>query len=367
MNIRQNILNWARRRIDRPVVGLDISDRSIKYIAFGSRRNISCEFFGEFDIPEGLIHEGEILDEDGTIRFLSSWLDRNGRQLRSSAVVASLPEEKSYVRIVQLPRVKRDQVENIIRWELEAHIPLKQEEIAYDYEIIEPFEGVSDHLDVSVIAFPRVIVDSYARVLNGAGLFPIALELESQAIIRAIVRPLYSPKARLIVDIGRHRTGVSIFSSGTILFTTTIQIGGATFEEQIAKEIHITTTEAAQYKKTVGLDREGKGGEVFAALVPVVAALSDELKRTIQYYHDHVEHLHGAHSRINEIFLVGGDANLDGLDTYLASTLRLPVSRADPFTVLKEEFHLLAPPLPRNQSLAFATTIGLAMRDVRHM
>lgn len=361
-NFKNRILQWVEPFIRLPVIGFDISDRSIKYVELSSKKYLEMKRFGEISLPEGVIVSGEIQDKEKCIAIMKSWLLREGRPFASSFVNAALPEEKSFVRLIQLPKVKIEDVSNAIRWEIEANIPLSPAELIYDHEIIEPLEGNQDHFDISITAFPKNIVETYVEVLKGAGLEPLALELESQAIARAIIPRQHEKTARVIIDMGRLHTSFILYSGDAIIFTTTIDVGGKIFEENIARALNVDMDKAVQIKKEVGLNRKEYGGKVFPALVPAMATVANEVKRTVEYYRLHTAHTHGASPAINEILLSGGDANLLGLDTYLASSLKLPVRAGDPFANLKRYMHTSVPPLSLNEAMVYTSAIGLAMR-----
>jgi len=365
MAIKEKILKWVDSFIRLEAAGLDISDRSVKYLKFRQDTKLGFDFFGEFDVPEGVIEKGEIKQEEELIKVFQKFLQREGRHLRSSFVVASLPEEKSFFRLIQLPKMKKEEVANAIRWEIEANIPLPAEDLLYDYEIIEPVGGDFDHFDIMITAFPRDIVDSYVRALKQSGFNPLALEVESQAIVRAVIPQLREYSARIIVEMGRTRTSLILFAGGAIVFTTTLELGGLTFEENIAKVLSVSPAEALNIKRDTGLNRKAYDGKIFMALEPALSVLADEVKKAIDYYQDRVKHAHGASPEINEVLLTGGDANLFGLDTYFASILKIPVRRADPFAAIRGRFNYLIPPFPQNQALAFTTAVGLAMRGIR--
>ncbi|QQG45577.1 MAG: type IV pilus assembly protein PilM [Candidatus Sungiibacteriota bacterium] len=361
--MKEKIVNLVRSLIKFPVVGLDISDTSIKYIKLRSGGLLSL--FGEFTIPANLIVGGEVKDEEALVKILSSWLGKEGRELRSSFVVASLPEEKSFLRLIQLPRVKRDEVAGAVRWEIEANVPMPVEDLVFDYEIVEPLEDHLDHFDVVITAYPKTTVDSYVRVLSRVGFRPVALELELQAVIRAVVPEVRTHEAKIIVDMGRNRTSFIIVSGGAIVFTRTVDLGGRVIEENIVKALAVSEEKATALKKEFGLNKKAFEGKIFTALSPLVSTLAEELKHAVAYYESHAAHLHGASPGVASILLSGGDANLYGLDTYLASALKIPVHHTDPFIVLRKMGGPVVPPIPKNQSLAYATAIGLALRGAR--
>jgi type IV pilus assembly protein PilM len=358
------------QRFRSPIAGLDISDQSIKYFFFrttGKSGATGLSASGEFAVPEGIIVKGEIKNEGELVRLISGWRTEEKEIPAGAFFSVSLPEEKSFLRVIQLPRMKEEEISHAIRWEIEANIPLAFEEMMYDYEIITP-TGTGeqpDHLDVIVTAFPKALVDSYVRVLRGAGLPLAALGLESEAIARAIVGDFHDGIPRIIADIGRTRTSLIVCIGGVLMFTTTIELGGQVIENSLAKAFQISQEEALHMKMRIGLDRKERNGAVFEALLPVMAVLGDELGRVVEYYQHHAAHMHGVPDTIASVMLVGGDANLLGIETYLSSALRLPVAVADPFIGVYPANAFTLPPLRKNESLTFATAIGLALWGIR--
>ncbi len=361
--MKQFIIHRISNLLRFPVVGLDISDRSLKFLKLAINKTIEFEAFGETEIPEGVIIEGEIKNENALTDVLKKWKQENARHLHSSVIVASLPEEKSFVRLIQLPKVKPEEVANAIRWEIEANIPLPPDNLAYDYEVAESSAGALNHTDAVVTAFPRFIVESYTTAVKSAGLTLAALELESQAIARAVADSSRPNTARIIIDIGRTRTSIIICAGRAIIFTSTIQLGGNTFEDNISRALKVNRARAKEIKETMGLNRSSNK-DVFTALTPALSVLVDELNRIITYYEEHQEHLHGVSQTIEEILFVGGDSNLFGIDTFVASAVKVPVELGNPFINIMPRFSASFPPMQRTDLLSFATTIGLSLRTI---
>ncbi len=366
-NIRrmeEKIVQFVESFTRPPVTGMDISDRAIKFLKFTTaRRGVAIETWGEFPLPEGALVKGEIQNRDGLVASLAAWR-RKSAAGAGSLIVASLPEEKSFLRTVKLPRVKPEEVANAIRWEIEENIPLPSNELIYDYEIIAPSSPPADHLDAMLTAFPKAIVESYLDAFRRAGLQLAALELESQAIVRAVTPDLADRRTRVIIEMGKSRSGIIVWAGGAITFTATIDLGGKILEENIARSLDISPEEANAVKKLVGLDKRAYDGKIFQALIPALDALKDELQQTIAYYREHLEHIHEPDTAIQEVVLAGGDASLKGLDTYLASILKTPVRRADPFAAVRSRLPSIVPPIPKQRAAEFTTAIGNALRPL---
>lgn len=352
--------------INPPFFGIDISDLTIKFLKVGGGAKTNSkkiDYFGEIKIEPGIVTEGEIKKEKELAEILKNSLkDSRGKKIPEKFVVASLPEEKSFVRIIRLPRLKKEEVDSAVRWELEGNIPLPIEQAYYDYEIISAPGPADDHIDVLITVFPRIIVDSYAAVLKDAGFSPIALELESQAISRATINENLFDKSVIIIDIGMTRSSFIIFGAGSIVLTLSIALGGRNFNNAIAEKLGISPEDAEKLKKEHGLDKNYKNGVLIEALAPMISALIDQIKKQSWYYKEHSGHIHGAPDYISKIILVGGDANLVGLEKYISVAVKKPVVAADPFTNIYGINYKNVPPIPKNTSLKYTTCIGLALR-----
>ncbi len=355
----------THRVLEPPAFGLDISDLTVKVGCLERRGNtIRVNYFGEFPIPEGLIVGGEIQKEPELTALIRAWFrGPEARPVRIRTCIASLPEEKSFVRILELPNVKAEDVGHAVRWEVEGVVPLPAEEIFYDYELVAGPAPAAGHRDVLITAFPKKIIESYHRILTGAGLLPLALELESQAISRAIVTDALAARSLILVDMGAVRTSFIIFAGGSLVFTKSVGIGGRDFERAIAEGLGVPIAEARQIKIEAGITRTYRGGRVWRALEPLLARMVSELKDVLAFFRDHPRRLHAELADISAVYLCGGDANLIGLEKYLATAVKKPTVLAEPFARLALPSGAV-PPIPRNDAMKYTTTIGLALRGI---
>lgn len=354
----------TRRVLEPPAFGLDISDLSIKFAHLKRRgRELSLEYFGETSIPEGVIAGGEIKKEGDLAAILKDGLrTAEGRKVSERFCIASLPEEKSFVRVIKLPNIKSEDVAHAVRWEVEGIIPLRLDEIYFDYAIIPSAKTPSKQFSVLITAFPRNIVESYHSVLRRGGFTPLALELESQAISRSVVPRTANQKAFIIVDVGATRTSFIIFSESSVVFTKTIAVGGNGLELAIANALKVSITEARKIKIDNGLNKSYSSGSVFETLLPHVETITSELKQQLVFYADQVIRNSEVSADIERIMLCGGDANLIGLEKYIATAVKKLTVVGNPFV----NFNLppgAIPPVPKNQSLKYGTAIGLALRE----
>lgn len=343
-------------------VGLDISDKAVRFLGFREgKEGFRIDRFAEKKLDRGVVSSGKIKDENKMRETLSLLAKEHNLKF----VRASLPEEEAYLFSMNLPKVSKSEISESILLQLEEHVPIKGSEAVFDYEIIT--ESVNGY-ELEVSAMPSIVVESYAAIFDESGLVPISFEIEAQAIARAAVKK-GDPNTYMIIDIGQAQTGISIVSAGTVIFTSTLEIGGILITEDIARSFSMSFAEAEKIKRERGLIRHSgrrKGDkDIFSAVLGAITALRDEINKHYIYWHTHKETETGSIRKIEKIILCGGESNLKGLPDFLSKSLRVRVELADVWcNVLKSSDYV--PEIIFDESLSYATAVGLALRDTQH-
>lgn len=354
--------------------GLDISELSFKICKLKKRReSLRIEVLANFPLEEGVIENCEIKNEEKMISALRSALKT--LKLRTKEVVASLPEEKSFLQVIKMPIMTEEDLRSAIVFEAEKYVPLPIDQVYLDCQIIGSSNEKS--FDVLLAAVPKNISDSYATVLEKAGLKPVAFEIESQAIVRALIKDGFSSEALLIVDLGAIRTSFIIFSRKSISFTSCLPFSSHHLTEIIAKNLNISLEEAEKLKLKYGLeevlaskfeDEDEKTRkireEIFEALIPALVDLAQQIKKHLEYYESLAAEgdLLPEERKIKKIVLCGGGSVLKGLREFLEMEVKIPVEIGNPLVNLGEK---QKPNISFEDSLIFTTAIGLALRTIK--
>lgn len=333
---------------------LDISDKSIKYgELLATPLGLRLGRFGNEKIPAGIVVSGKIENENELVRILSSLAKRENLHF----VRISLPEEQMYLFSIELPKIVGADVHEAILLQIEEHIPLKAADTTFDYDIISENEKT---IFVEVLAVASTIIDSYISIFKRSGLVPLSFELEAQAIARAVI-PRDDPNPVMVVDFGEARTGASIAHNGRVFFTTTLDIGGISLTNMIAKNFSISFEEAEKMKRSYGLSSTSNVDDIFPAVLNGISVLRDELTRHYVYWKTHEED-GTKHEKLDRIILCGGDANLTGLSNYLQASMMMKVENANAWvnvTTMKSS----VPDMSFEESFGYATVLGLALAD----
>ena len=343
-----------------PSTGVDISDTSLKYMMFKPVTHVAKERqiqkFGDIDIPAGAVTSGSINNPEQVTAVLKEFK----RETKSEYVRVSLPEERAYLFETEIKsNTPLKEVRGLLEFKLEENVPIPSRDVIFDFTIIPETEDTRS-TKVAVAAYARDTIQTYYDVCIEAGLKPLSFEVEAQAMARAVI-PNDVKGAVMLVDFGKTRTGIGIVYNGTLLYTSTIDIGGNQLSSALRQVLgDVAESDLTRLKNTEGLNRRLESSDVSDALLSVVSIIKDELVTRMQYWHMRSDI---QKRRIGSIVLCGGSSNLKGLPTYLTETLGVPCVRGN---VWKNAFSLdeNVPPIDKPHSLGFATAIGLASKDI---
>lgn len=337
-----------------PAVGLDISDAAMRFVELvETRKGFVIGRFGDLAIPRGVIESGEVKKMD-TLRAVFSELKKVHNL---EFVSVSLPEEKAYLFELKLPLMKRNEIRGAIELVLEEQVPMSASEALFDYDIIKEDESFI-YLSVSVV--PSALVEVYLEALSGTGITPVAFEVEAHSVARSII-PEGDNGTFMTVDFGRTRTGIAIISLGVVQFTSTVQVGGGSLTDVIAKNLKVSYDEAEKIKHEQGISGEKVNEEIALAMMSTISILRDEISRHQDYWQGHVDDYGKKRPTIQKIYLCGGDSNLAGFTSYLASGMKCPVELANTMINVNNLDEYI-PEISFNDSLRYATALGLSLR-----
>ncbi len=342
------------------VFALDLSDLSLKIVQLTcNKKGLSCFIYGQSAIPEGLIEQGEIKikKQAELAAFIKKAVLSIGKgKIKTKYAAVSLPEEKSFVDVLRLPKLKKQQINQAVTFEAANYIPVPLDEVYFDFEVINSPYPTNDCIEVLIAATPKKIIDDYILVLGLAGFKPFLMEVESLSLARALVRQDINHHPLLIVDFGQLHSSFAIFAGSSLRFTSTIPISSRELNNLLMKELNIDIKKAEEIKQTEGLWGERK---ILDAIIPALTDLTEQIQKHLDYYHSHTPANQRNHS-VEKILLCGGGANLKGLAGFLANSLKLKVELGNPWVNIFSPSSKKVLPITLEQSINYATALGLA-------
>lgn len=346
-------------------IGIDISDHSFKLVELKKRRGkIGFQALGKVDLPPGVISKGEIQDEKRAVNFLHSLVNKPkfGR-VESKYVVASLPEMKTFVKLLKINSAAED-VPEAVEAEAEKHIPFLADEVYMDWQEIGK-DGKENKKLVLAGVSPKNTINQYFNLFYSAGLSVESLEVEPVAIVRSILKE-ENPNLKnamgknyIIVDLGYNHTTIIVYSKNTILFTSNVPFSGKEITEDIASKLDIKNSEAEKKKRKMG-SKSKNYKKIKKVIDTKMEELDKRLGRVIEFYQESFSN----RGHIDSLILIGGGAGLNGFRKGLSS---LPAStevvRGNPFMHLDIDKKSKEKIKDINKA-SFATSVGLGLSGV---
>jgi type IV pilus assembly protein PilM len=344
--------------------GLDISEASIKVMQLEPSKNGFLPYaFSEVPLAAKVMNNHIIINELKLSQNILAAVEA-AKKITTKRVVVSVPEAKSFVRVVEIPQMPAGEVTAALPWEMEQDIPVPVDQVYLDWQFIK---NIGDKMQILVMAASKEYVDPLINSLKLAKLIPIAIELDSQSMSRALIGKEESKKAVLILDIATTQSTFIIVENGNIQYTSSIPIAGNAFTESIARSLGVPAVDAEKIKRERGLTTEARRGSTREAILPLLDNIIDEIKNVSRFYEDHSE----LHRPIEQVILCGGSSRMTGISDYitarlgLGSTHGLNVGLGDPFVNLMADQKTAKKSIfAKTDPLAFTTVIGLALRDI---
>ncbi len=287
------------------VLGLDLGSHSIKAVelAQGLRSVEVVRFHAE-------AREPEVPLASQVARMLIS------RSFRRDNVVAALRGDRISVRRLSFPFVEKRRIAQAVPFEVEDQVPFDLDEMVIDWAPTGR-EGSTAHV-VSVLA-PRTEVSALVETLHEARCDARVIESEGLALAN-LASSFEFPGTRLIVDIGHSKTTVCAIREGVAMSARSIGVAGRSFTEAIAQERSLSLEQAERWKHERGIAEPGVGSP-FPRADAVLTRLANEIRRFAQSLEGQIP------GGIGGIVLIGGGAQLERIEEWIADRTELPTER----------------------------------------
>ncbi len=312
-----------------PIFGIDISQSSIK-IARLKKKSVGLvpHIIDEFEISETC----ELFSGSGEVSScdeVRKGLLHLKKKYKIEFARISIPEEKTYVFRVLVPRDALNTIEDFVLFNLDQYVPLEPQDVLFDYKILEAPKG-ADKIPVVVTVIPRHIIEQYTSIVESCGIMIVSYEAETHAISRAVIeRGNSNPYIIINVD--------------TYVIT-----------------ISIVEEDLVQYTQTLNCDPQGQTRQLSEG---TLAELRDTLKKVIIYWLTSQEQKESS-KKLENVILTGEAIHSASLINFLESNLFVNATVGNTW---KNCFDINAyiPEISKQESLKYTTCVGLCLSRLK--
>lgn len=342
------------------MIGIDVSDRSIKVVEITGEENAWLRTAGWSPVEPGLIRNSVIQDVPAVQKTLQRAMQKCSPAPQGNSAVLSIPERQSFVRVLELPSMSDTELNEAILWAIREHIPYDLDRMYIDWQLLQAAAKRPGYRQVLIGAAQKNVIDPLLQVVDGIGLQVQALELEAQAFVRSLLpRDCAEVQGVLLIDLGATSTNIIFFDQGAIRFTTSLQRGGDYLTEYLARELKIDLSIATDKKALVGVQDSAADASIAATLRAATFQLVQQINQIVVEITTQIQSTSG----LRAILLAGGAANLPGLLNIFAEVFPgVPVQLGSPWINLVVNDEGQSPPLSPADATHFTTAIGLALR-----
>lgn len=348
--------------------GLSIGDLSIKLVqlapsAFYERQYFKIKELRSTSLPPGLIVNGEIQQPELVRKKLLYLLGKDGgslKTIRSSWVVANLPEPKTFLKLIDVESSDNELTSVDVAYQAKKHLPFELEDTYLDWQVITPTAS-STKKQILIGAVPKIVADAYTYLLESAGLNPVALETEAAAVARSMITADkdYAGQARAILHMGGTRSNLIIYDNNSIQFSTTLNFSGEIVTAAIEQALKIEHGRAEDLKIKNGLKYDTHSPKYLTAVSGIAENLIIELRAALLFYKEHFNNTNA----VSRITLCGGMANWENIDNFISRQLKITAHPGHPWKNLRNKKLY---DYDKSKSLPLACAIGLALRAAQN-
>jgi len=325
------------------VLGIDIGTGSIKIACISSTQgNPKITQVHVCDLPPDSFQNDHFKDIDLLADLLRRELGIAG--ISANHAVTAVSGRMIFTRQVSFPVMKKEELQEAVRWDIEKYVPYPPESYYYDFAVLNERPEKME-LELFLVAAPQTMVDGISDILRKAGLTTLAIDIEPLAIYRT----MEGGENSLLVDIGAEVSHITVFQNGRPILARTIPVSGRRFTEDVMRSLKITAREAENIKKS-------SFSNVQPQMSQLVIGLVSEIHRTVEYFQVQKKQI-----SLEKLFLSGGGSRLSNLKEQLEKELDMPILLHDPFKALEvdDSFDL---EYIRSIAPQMAVAVGLAMR-----
>lgn len=339
--------------------GLSIEDDTLKIIRIEDKK---IKNYGSVTMPNDVIKDGEIVNKDEFFNSLEKLIkSTRPKKIKTKKVRIALSESKSFLRLISMPAMSENEINEAIKWEIEANIPLSLDQVYYDWQLVGDIfdNGVSnEEIKVLVLATAKKVVNRYVEILEEFGLEVIGIESETTAMARSLLSEHSAPQTTLIINIDKNKTSFIFAIKNIPCFASSVPISEKNIIGAIAKKFNISDKKAQEIEEKDGIGLFFEDDALFDAIKPILSGLIDEIKRTIDFYLDGLKYS----SSVDKIIICGKMSKARGLIPYLSKNLEIEVIEGDVRNGMLSSIKDI-PIIKKDDVINYVVAIGLALEN----
>jgi general secretion pathway protein L len=333
----------------KSVVSVDLGSTTLKVLELrGTWKGFEVVKTAERRLPTD---PGAACAPETTAQALSELLSAHA--IKPTHVVSAIPAQSTFVRNLPLPFRDARKIREVLKFEIEPHIPYPVEEVIVDFAKVRDLD--TGGCEVLAVAVSKKALVDHLHILELAGLTPEVVDWEIFGELNSYLawRPQVGSGPVVLINLGATKTTVKVIQDGSVRFARSIVRGGNALTESIRQHLTLTSAQAEVLKLS---DRDRDRASIAETIDTFLGMLAKEIDHTLLAYNTRANA-----EPVQEIVLLGGGAALPEAVPFFEAHYGLP-------TMLFDMDQRLFPPSPLSlqpqAGLVMPVAFGLASRQL---
>lgn len=321
-------------------VGIDIGKCNIKLIEAEEKK-------GQLEIIRSAIRR--IIDGD-VKAALKGIISDSG--LSSKRVNVSLSGPSIIVRYIEMPPMKKEELNSAIKFEAEKYIPFDIKDSIIDCAMLD--KPSSSTQRVLLVAAKKNEVNGLQGLFKDVGLEINVIDIDSFALLNCFERAnpgSRNENAYALIDIGARFSNMNIVTKGSVYFTRDILWGGIDITDRLKDATGLSVDDAEALKKNPAERRD----EVVGIITPVLEKFVSQVKMSLDYFESQFG------KGVDQVYISGGTAYLFNIVDFLKDNLGVEIFMWNPLEGIKMSESMTGRAI-KDMPSVFAVAAGLALR-----
>jgi hypothetical protein len=200
------------RFFSAPVITVHVESSSVRLLVVRDRQITD---WGVEPLEPGLVRDGVATDPQAVGMRVRSLLASH--HIRNGKLVVSLTGQRSVPRILDLPEMSSQLLQEVIPREMKREMPVPLDDMHLSWQIIRSENG---HLRVFALGVPRDALGPMVEVIKLSGRKPRSMDIKPLCLVRAVGR-----RDALIADLEHESVDVIVVRSGIPATVRTVSLG----------------------------------------------------------------------------------------------------------------------------------------------
>lgn len=334
---------------------LDIGSSAIRVVQLrGSGNTHSLVKYGAAPVDVKIALSDAPADQKKISDLIAALISEVGISTRN--VVVGLPSNKTFVTIIDLPKMSAQELKGTIKYQADQYIPMSAEEAKIDSVILGDSPTDPGKMEVLLASVTNKFSEARMEMLEAIGLDVVALEPEAIALARSLT-PANATNAQMVVDMGEYATDIVITVGGAPRLVRSIPTGGQALLKAAMQNLNIDENQARQFVYKFGLDQSKLEGQINRALASTVEVVASEVQKSIKFFNGRYPN-----AALGGIVTSGAAVLLPGLHQYLSTAAgNIPVQGGNSWQNVSYSNSAHEQLMSVNHQ--FAVAVGLAERN----